>query len=110
VQYLRDFVQCVPNARTGVGFDCLFLFKLGRYYVIHMLTICMLLFGSECAGYMFISCVAWRRAIRAEGCATALFTSDLIELWEIMWDLIKNKDSLNIAPMSFSTFRFVWML
>ena len=47
MRYLRDFVQCVPNARTGVGFDCLFLFKLGRYYVIHMLTICVLLFGSE---------------------------------------------------------------
>ena len=58
---------------------------------------------------MFISGVAWRRAIREEGCATALFTSDLIERWEIMWDLIKNKDSLNIAPMSFPTFHFVCM-
>jgi hypothetical protein len=58
---------------------------------------------------MYISGVAWRRAVREEGCATALFTSDLIERWEIMWDLIKNKDSLNIAPISFSTFRFVWM-
>ena len=61
------------------------------------------------SGYMFISGVAWRRALKEEGCATALYTSDLIERWEIMWDLIKIKDSLNIAPMSFSTFRFVWM-
>ena len=60
-------------------------------------------------GYLFISGVAWRRAIRDEGSATALFLSDLIERWEIMWDLIKNKDSLSVAPMSFSTFRFVWV-
>jgi len=26
-----------------------------------------------------------------------------------MWDLIRNKDSLNIVPMSFSTFRFIWV-
>jgi hypothetical protein len=44
-----DFVRCVPKAGAGVGFDCLFLFKLGRDYVIHMLTICVLLFGLEYA-------------------------------------------------------------
>jgi hypothetical protein len=58
---------------------------------------------------MFISGVAWRRAIREEGRATLLFWSDLIELWEIMWDLIKNKDSLDIVPMSSTSFRFVWV-
>jgi hypothetical protein len=61
------------------------------------------------SGYLFISGVAWRRAIREEGFATALFLSDLIERWEIMWDLIKNKYSLNNASMSFLSFHFVWM-
>ena len=62
------------------------------------------------SGYLFISGVAWRRAVREEGCVTALFLSYLIERWEIMWDMIKkNKNSLNVGPMSFSTFRFAWM-
>jgi hypothetical protein len=49
IQDLRYFVQYISNTRTGVGFDCLFLFKLVRDYVNHMLTICVLLFGSKCA-------------------------------------------------------------
>jgi len=58
---------------------------------------------------MFVSSIAWWRAVREEGCAAALFLSNLIERWEIMWDMMKNKDSLNTAAMPFSTFRFVWI-
>ena len=47
----------------------------------------------------------WRERL----CYCVVLLCDLIERWEIMWDLIRNKDSLNIVPMSFSTFRFVWV-
>jgi hypothetical protein len=79
--YFRDFVQCVCNSRTGVGFDCVFLFKLGCDYVIHILTICLLLFGVEYAGLgcLFVSGVAWTRAVRQEGCVTALLLRVILQ-------------------------------